>query len=163
MPADIPDDYRVSTDPRDMQLSVVHGYLTRSYWAKGIPLATVQRSLEHAMCFGVFRGSEQVGFARVITDRATFAYLADVFVLEAHRGRGLSKRLMTAILQHPDLQGLRRWMLGTRDAHGLYEQFGFTRLTNPERFMERHDPDVYETPNSELQTPNGERTPSAER
>ena len=148
-----------------MQLPVVHGYLTRSYWAGGIPLATVQRSLEHALCFGVFRGSEQVGFARVISDRATFAYLADVFILEGHRGRGLSKRLMTAILRHPDLQGLRRWMLGTRDAHGLYEQFGFTRLANPARFMERHDPEVSElrTPNFELRTASERRAPNTER
>jgi GNAT superfamily N-acetyltransferase len=139
-------EYRVSTDPQDMQLDVIHDYLARSYWAAGIPRDTVERAVANSLCFGLFQGEAQVGFARIITDRATFAYLADVFVLEEHRGQGLSKRLMTAITRHPDLQGLRRWMLATRDAHGLYAQFGFRPLKDPERFMELHAPDVYALP-----------------
>jgi len=136
-----------------VDLKVVHGFLTNSYWAKGIPLETVQRSLQNSLCFGIYlqqnqgSGSDtrQVGFARVITDHATFAYLADVFVLDEFRGRGLSKWLMECIVKHPELQGLRRWCLVTRDAHGLYEQFGFKALPAPERWMERNDndPEVY--------------------
>jgi len=103
----------------------------------------VQKSIDNSLCFGVFEGARQVGFARVITDRATYAYIGDVFILESHRGRGLGKKLMAAIMGHPELQSLRRWSLVTRDAHGLYEQFGFTSLANPQRYMERHDPDVY--------------------
>ena len=104
----------------------------------------VQKSIDNSLCFGVFEGDQQIGFARVITDRATYAYVGDVFILESHRGRGLGKKLMAAIMGHPELQGLRRWSLVTRDAHGLYQQFGFTALANPQRFMERHDPDVYQ-------------------
>lgn len=133
----------VDTDPARLDLAVVHGFLAESYWAKGIPLETVRRSIRNSLCFGLYEAGHQIGFARVVSDRATFAYLADVFVLESHRGRGLGKLLMDAVVAHPDLQGLRRWMLATRDAHGLYAQFGFTPLLSPERFMQLHDPDVY--------------------
>lgn len=136
--------YSLSARNSDMDLLVIHGYLSQSYWAKGIPLETLSRAMEHSLCFGVFQDSgEQVGFARMVTDKATFAYLADVFILEEHRGKGLSKALMTFILKHPDLQGLRRITLATRDAHGLYSQFGFQSLAHPQTFMEQWVPDVY--------------------
>jgi N-acetylglutamate synthase-like GNAT family acetyltransferase len=121
----------------------VHQFLTNSYWAKGIPLETLQRAIQHSLCFGIYQDPRQVGFARAVTDQATFAYIADVFVIEPYRGRGLSKWLMECIKGHPDLQGLRRWSLITRDAHQLYQQFGFTRLSHPEAWMEIHDPGVY--------------------
>jgi GNAT superfamily N-acetyltransferase len=136
----------ISTDPKRFDLGLIHSYLTSSYWAAGIPRDVVARSIENSLCFGVYEDGEQVGFARVITDRATFGYLADVFIVESHRGRGLSKRLMEAIVAHPELQNLRRWALITRDAHGLYEQFGFKPLPAPERWMEKHDPNVYRKP-----------------
>jgi GNAT superfamily N-acetyltransferase len=136
--------YRISTDPSELHLSVIHGYLERSYWAAGIPEEVVRRSIENSLCFGVYRDTEQVGFARVVTDRATFAYLADVFVLEEHRGRGIGKWLVEAILSHPDLRGLRRWMLATRDAHELYRRYGFSELGRPEIFMEIVSPYVAE-------------------
>ena len=136
-------DYDISTDPARLDSAVIHGYLTQSYWSPGIPRAVVERAMANSMCIGLYRGAEQVGFARVVTDKATFAYLADVFVLEPHRGKGLSKQLMAFIKSHPDLQGLRRFMLGTKDAHGLYKQFGFTELANPARMMEILQPDVY--------------------
>lgn len=140
----MPDAYEISTDPARLDLGAVHAYLTRSYWSAGIPRDVVERAAANSLCFGVYHATEgQVGFARVVTDHATFAYLCDVYVLEAHRGRGLSKRLMAAISAHPDLQGLRRFMLGTKDAHGLYSQFGFTPLANPSRMMEILRPDVY--------------------
>jgi len=136
--------YLISTDPARLDLDVIHGFLTNCYWAKGIPRDVVARSIEHSLCFGIYHGSEgQVGFARVISDFATIAYLGDVFVLESHRGRGLSKWLMECITQHPALQGLRRWILLTRDAHGLYSQFGFTPLKLVAPYMELHRPDVY--------------------
>ena len=125
-------------------MDVIHEFLTNCYWAQGIPRAVVARSIEHSLCFGIYHGSrEQVGFARVVSDFATIAYLGDVFVLESHRGRGLSKWMMECVVQHPALQGLRRWILLTRDAHGLYSQFGFTPLGSAERYMELHRPDVY--------------------
>ncbi len=133
------DGYRISTDPSELDLGVVHGYLNESYWAAGVPEDVVRRSIENSLCFGVYRGGEQVGFARVITDRATFAYLADVFVLEEHRGLGIGKWLVEVALSHPELQGLRRWMLATRDAHDLYRRHGFAALGRPEIFMERKD------------------------
>lgn len=136
-------EYVISTDPSLLDVGVVHGFLSSSYWAEGIPAEVVRRSIEHSLCFGVHQGEAQVGFARVVTDRATFTYLCDVFVAEGHRGRGLGKWLIEAIVAHPDLQGLRRWLLATRDAHGLYRQFGFDGLARPEIFMERHDPKVY--------------------
>jgi len=137
-------EYLVTTDPARVDLAVVHGYLANSYWAKDIPLEVVRRSIEHSLNFSVYHGERQVGFARVITDYATFGYVADVFVLETHRGRGLSKWLMELIVTHPDLQGFRRWILLTRDAHGLYAQFGFTPIAAPERYMERWTPNAYQ-------------------
>ena len=137
------DAYEVSSDAACLDLDVVHGYLRESYWARGIPRAVVERSLRGSLCFGVYHRGTQVGFARVISDRATFAYLADVFILPAHRGRGLSKRLLARIKAHPELQGLRRFMLGTRDAHGLYRQFGFAPPSDPSLWMEIHDREVY--------------------
>jgi N-acetylglutamate synthase-like GNAT family acetyltransferase len=137
-------EFLVSTDPARLNLDVIHGFLTTGYWAKGIPREIVARSIDHALCFGVYDGGgAQVGFARVISDFATVAYIGDVFVLDTHRGRGLGKWLMECITNHPALQGLRRWILTTRDAHGLYSQFGFTPVKYPERFMERQNPDVY--------------------
>lgn len=130
------DDYLVSTDKGKLDLSVIHGFLSRSYWAKNIPMETVRKSVDNSLAFGVYHAGKQIGFARLITDYAAFAYLADVFILEEYRGRGLSKWLMECILAHPDLQGLRRWLLATRDAHGLYSQFGFTPLNAPEKWME---------------------------
>jgi len=126
----------VTTDPSRLDLDVIHGYLVRSYWARGIPRELVARAIAHSLCFGAFAGDRQVGFARVVTDRATFAYLCDVFVLESHQGRGVGKQLMAAIMAHPDLQGLRRMTLFTRDAHGLYGQFGFRESRFLDRFME---------------------------
>ena len=134
--------YSISTDPGLLDRPLIHSFLSRSYWAGGIPRETVDRSIENALCFGVYEGTSQVGFARVVTDRATFAYLADVFVLESHRGRGLAVWLMEAIRSHPDLQGLRRWILMTRDAHGLYEKSGFRTIQDPGRCMEIVDRDV---------------------
>ena len=151
------DGYTISTDPDHLDRRVVHEFLVGSYWAKGIPREVVDRSIENSMPFGVYEGDDLVGFARVITDKATFAYLSDVFIVDAHRGRGLSKWLMEIILAHPDLQNLRRWSLTTRDAHGLYGQFGFTALAKPERHMEMLDADVYErgSPKPKAQSPNG--------
>ena len=139
------DEFVISTDPARLDLDVIHEFLTNCYWAKGIPRDVVARSIEHALCFGIYDGSRaQVGFARVISDFATIAYLGDVFVLKSHRGRGLSKWMMECITQHPALQGLRRWILLTSDAHRLYAQFGFKALKSPDRYMELHRPDVYE-------------------
>jgi len=136
-------DFEITTDPARIDLKAVHQFLTNSYWAAGIPIATVERSIKSSLCFAIYKGTGQVGFARVITDRATFAYLGDVFVLPEYRGQGLSKWMMECIMAHPDLQGLRRWSLLTRDAHALYRQFGFTEIKSPERWMERHDREVY--------------------
>ncbi len=138
------DGYKISADFSDMDLAVIHEFISHSYWAKGVPLAIQQRAIENSLCFGIFTlAGEQVGFARMITDRATFAYLGDVFVLEAHQGKGLSKWLMAFILEHPELQGLRRMLLATRDAHGLYQQFGFKALASPDIFMQLHTPNAY--------------------
>jgi GNAT superfamily N-acetyltransferase len=137
------DDYVITTDKRRLDVDVIHAYLTQSYWSPGIPRATVERAIANSICFGILRGTEQIGFARVVTDRATFAYLADVFIVEPHRGKGLAKALMRTIQAHEDLQGLRRFLLATRDAHGLYRQFGFTELGNPSRIMEIHNPNAY--------------------
>lgn len=140
------DGYSVSTDAARLDLDVIHGYLSeQSYWARKIPRATLQRGLTHSLNFGLYHdvSGAQVGFARLITDYATFAYVSDVFVLDAHRGRGLSKWLMEIVTGHPEVQGLRRWLLATLDAHGLYTQYGFKSLTEPSRFLERHFPDVY--------------------
>jgi GNAT superfamily N-acetyltransferase len=145
-------DYLISADPTKLDLDLIHKFLSEhSYWARGIPREVVARSIANSLCFGVYSVPNttpkldwcHVGFARVTTDRATFAYLADVFILPEHRGQGLSKRLMQAVLAHPDLQGLRRWMLATADAHELYRKFGFAALSRPDRFMQCHNPDVY--------------------
>jgi GNAT superfamily N-acetyltransferase len=137
------DGFRISTDPALLDRALIHEFLRGSYWAPGIPRETVDRSIEGALCFGIYEDAGQVGFARIITDKATFAYVADVFVLESHRGRGLGVWLMEAVRAHPDLQGLRRWILMTRDAHGLYEKFGFRRLEDGSRCMEILDREVY--------------------
>jgi GNAT superfamily N-acetyltransferase len=137
----------ISADNARLDVALIHRFLTESYWARGIPLETVQRAIRGSLCFGAYLGCKQVAFARVITDRATFAYLADVFVLPDHRGAGVSRQMMDAIVSHPELKGLRRWSLVTRDAHGLYEKYGFTPLANPARWMERHDPGIYERSN----------------
>ena len=139
----IKDNFVISTDKQKFDIDLIHSFLTRSYWAEGISKEIIKRSIEGSLCFGVFENDRQVGFARMITDKATFAYLADVFIIEEYQGRGLSKLLMEVIMSHPDLQGLRRFMLATRDAHGLYKQFGFIPLTNVDRWMQIHDPDVY--------------------
>jgi predicted N-acetyltransferase YhbS len=138
-------EYAISTDKGLLDVSLVHEFLRRSYWSPGIPRALVERGIAHSLCFGIYRGALQVGFARVITDRASFAYLADVFVVEAHQSKGLGKWLVQTILQHEDLQGLRRFMLATKDAHCLYSRFGFTEVANPDRLMEIHNPNAYAT------------------
>jgi GNAT superfamily N-acetyltransferase len=143
-------EYLVSTDIRRLDIRLVHDYLAnQSYWAKARPLEVVMRSIENSLCFGLYRNTgtrEQVGFARIVTDYATFAWVADVFVLPEHGGKGLGKWLMEVIVAHPHLQGFRRWVLATKDAHGLYERFGFIKLHRPERWMERPDPDMKESP-----------------
>ena len=136
-------EFAVTTDSSRFDEDMIHRVLHESYWAKGIPRDVVARSIRNSLCFAVLKRREQVGFARVVTDYVTFAYLADVFILDAYRGRGLAKFLMQCITRHPQLQGLRRWTLATRDAHGLYAQFGFTPLANQDRWMELHNPDVY--------------------
>jgi GNAT superfamily N-acetyltransferase len=136
-------EYLISTDRSKLDLARIHGFLTQSYWAEGIPIDIVQRSLEHSLPFGVYHAAQQVGFARIVSDYATFAYVGDVFILDEHRGQGLSKWLMQVVAEHPDLQGLRMWLLATRDAHGLYALAGFVPLSAPERFMVKRDPDVY--------------------
>jgi GNAT superfamily N-acetyltransferase len=137
------DGFIISTDPARIDLDVVHECLAGSYWAEGIPREVVRRSIEHSLCFGLYQDRRQIGFARVITDRATFAYLGDVFVLEAFRGRGLARWLLEVVQSHPELQGLRRWVLLTRDAHALYRQAGWSSLAAPDRYMERWFKDVY--------------------
>jgi GNAT superfamily N-acetyltransferase len=137
-------DLELSSDPARLDRALIHRYLANeSYWAAGVPQRVVERALDHSLCFGIYRGRSQLAFARAVTDRATFAYLADVFVVAEHRGRGLGKWLVEAIGRHPELQGLRRWLLATRNAHALYAQYGFKPLANPARFMERHDLEVY--------------------
>ncbi|HEX5733307.1 MAG TPA: GNAT family N-acetyltransferase [Blastocatellia bacterium] len=137
------DGYLISTDKRLLDVPVIHGFLARSYWAAGVPLEVVERSIEHSIAFGLYEANRQIGFARAITDRATFAYLADVFILEEFRGRGLGEWLIEAVMSHPELQGLRRWMLVTRDAHGLYRKSGFADLRNPASIMEKTEPAIY--------------------
>lgn len=136
--------YLVSTDPSLLDIESIHAFLTASYWAEGVPPDIVARSVEHSLPFGLYDGRAQIGFARVITDFATYAYLADVYVEGEYQGQGLGKLLMRAVMDHPDLQGMRRWLLGTRDAHGLYRQFGFTELKRPERWMEKPAPGLYD-------------------
>lgn len=134
----------IVTDRERMDVTMIHRYLSEeSYWARGIPRQLVERSIANSLCFGAFDGQAQVGFARVVTDYATFGYLADVFVLPSHRGRGVSKELLRAVMSHPDLQPLRRWHLVTRDAHALYSRFGFAPLDVPERHMSIAIPAAY--------------------
>jgi GNAT superfamily N-acetyltransferase len=140
---DTKQEYYVSTDRGKLQIDVIHNFLKDSYWAKDIPIEKLKLSIENALCFGVYNGNKQVGFARVVTDYAVIGYIGDVFILEEERGKGLSKMLMQEIVRHPQLQGIRRIILATRDAHGLYSQFGFTPLVYPERWMERARPDAY--------------------
>lgn len=134
--------YLVSTEISKLDIDVIHTFLSKSYWAQGISREVVEQSLEHSLSFGVYKDEQQVGFARVVSDYATFAYISDVFILEEYRGLGLSKWLMQAVVEHPALQGLRRWMLLTRDAHGLYRKVGFAAPARPERYMERVLPGV---------------------
>ena len=139
-------EFRIGTDPDELDVAVIHRYLsTESYWAQEIPVAVVEKAIANSLCFGIYKDNQQIGFARLVTDKATFAYLADVFVLEEYRGQGLSKWLMEVIQSHPEVQGLRRWMLMTREAQGLYEQFGWTVLDEEARMrcMQRHFKDRY--------------------
>jgi GNAT superfamily N-acetyltransferase len=138
-------EYEIDTDKRRLDLAAIHRFLSQeAYWAKGRTLEQTLTAIENSICFGVYKGRQQVGFARLVTDKATFAYLGDVFILIDHRGRGLSKWLMQTIVDQPDLQGLRRWLLATFDAHGLYGQYGFEALKFPERWMERAAQDAYD-------------------
>src|SRR5436189_6243798 len=137
-------EYEIDTDKRRLDLAGIHRFLSQeAYWAKSRTLEQTLTAIENSLCFGLYHGREQVGFARVVTDRATFAYIGDVYVLDGHRGRGLSKWLMQTIVEQPDMQNLRRWLLATKDAHGLYAQYGFETLVHPERWMERTAPDAY--------------------
>ena len=136
-------EYLLSTDKSKIDVEAVHHFLSHSYWAENIPREVVQTSIGNSLCFALYHHDKLIGFARVISDFATFAYLADVFILPEERGKGLSKWLIATIIEHPQLQGLRRFVLATRDSHGLYAQFGFTQFDKPERWMQRHNPDVY--------------------
>lgn len=140
-------EYTISTDKARLDLAIIHDFISNhSYWGRGRKIKTVERSLDHSLNFGIFKKDQQVGFARVVTDFATFAWIADVFILEEHRGQGLAKWLMKSILSHPELQGFRRWVLATKDAHELYRKFGFQELRRPERWLERPDPQMQEAP-----------------
>jgi GNAT superfamily N-acetyltransferase len=134
----------VTTDPARMDVDAIHAYLARAYWCVGIPRETVERALHHSLCFGLFDGAAQVGFARLVTDHVTFAYLCDVYVLESHRGRGLGKWLIECVMAHPCMSGLRRIMLVTNDAHELYRRFGFVEATDPQKLMEIRRPNIYQ-------------------
>lgn len=137
--------YTISTEREKLDIAVIHNFIsTQSYWGVGRPVEVVQKSIENSLPFGIYHGDELVGFARIVTDYATFAWIADVFVLEEHRGKGLSKWLMEVILNHPELQGFRRWVLATKDAQELYRKYGFQELKRPERWMERFDPNMKE-------------------
>ncbi len=133
-------EFEISTDPARLDIDVIHGFLRSSYWAAGRPRSVIERSITNSLCFGVYLAGRQVAFARVVSDRAVFAYLMDVFVVPEFQGRGISKALMRAVLEHPELQTLRVFLLATRDAHGLYAQFGFRPLTKPNRWMAIQDP-----------------------
>ena len=136
-------EFCISTDKSRIDTLLVHEFLSNAYWSEGIPLDVLKKSIRNSLCFGIYKDGKQVGFARVVSDLATYAWLADVFVIPEQRNKGLSKWLMQVIVDHPDLQGLRRFVLATRDAHLLYAQFGFREYSNPERLMSRYDPDVY--------------------
>lgn len=131
------DDYTISTDPARLDIDAIAAMLTRAYWAQGRTREMIARYVQHSLVFGIYHGEKQIGLARIVSDYTTFAWLCDVFIHEDHRGKGLGKWLMETIHSHPDLQGLRRWLLATRDAHGLYKQFGWTPLDNPERWMNK--------------------------
>lgn len=135
--------YEISTEKRRLDVGLIYDFLRATYWARDIPRTVVERSIRNSLCFGAFYDGQQVGFGGVISDLATFAYIADIFVIPEHRGRGVSKLLLRAMLDHPDLQGLRRILLATQDAHGLYAQFGFLPLTHAEHYLTIHQPDVY--------------------
>jgi GNAT superfamily N-acetyltransferase len=135
--------YEITCDKTRFDIEAIHRFLNQSYWSPGIPRSVIERAVANSLCFGVLLDGHQIAFARVITDKATFGYLADVYVLPEHRGKGLSLRLMEQIISHPDLQGIRRMLLATRDAHSLYEKFGFRPLAAPERLMEIHKPNIY--------------------
>ncbi len=137
-------EFTISTDRNRLQINQIHKFLSEeSYWAKERTREQTETAIKNSLPFGVYKGENQIGFARVVTDYATFAYLGDVFILDEFRGKGLSKWLLQTILSHPDLQGLRRWILATADAHGLYEQFGFSALKVPDRWMEKSPPNAY--------------------
>jgi ribosomal protein S18 acetylase RimI-like enzyme len=137
------DGFTVSTDPDRLDAGAIHAFLSTSYWAEGIPRELLEKALRSSLCFGLYEGGRQIGLARVITDGATYAYLCDVYVLPETRGRGLGTWLMECVMAHPDLQGLRRFSLVTRDAHELYRRFGFTALARPEGHMEIARPGLY--------------------
>ena len=140
-------EYTISTENKRLDIRRIHDFVSnQSYWAQGRAIETVQRALANSLNFGLYKNNQLIGFARVVTDYATFAWIADVFVLSEHRGQGLSKWIMEVILSYPELQGLRRWVLATKDAHGLYARFGFIPLHRPERWMERPDPNMQERP-----------------
>ena len=136
-------EFTITTERERLDVDAIHAYLTRAYWSEGVPRETVARAIANSICFGVFCGSEQIGLARVVTDSATYAYLCDVYILEEYRGKGLGTWLMECVMSHGSLQGLRRFSLATRDAHGLYRKFGFRELAKPQSQMEIHRPDVY--------------------
>jgi len=135
--------WTLSFDPRALDLDTIHGFLTTSYWSPGIPRETVARAIAGSLCVGAYRAGRQLGFARVVTDRATFAYLADVFVLDEARGQGIGRAMVRALMEHHELQGLRRWFLATLDAHGVYEALGWQPVAHPERLLEITVPDIY--------------------
>ncbi len=139
----LPPGYSLSDRHEDMQIDAIHNYLRASYWARDIPLDVMRRAIAGSLCVGLFHHGQQIGFARTVTDRATFAYLGDVYVLDGHGGQGLAKAMVTHLQAHPDLQGLRRWMLATRDAHDLYRALGWTAVDDPARLMQRHFPAIY--------------------
>jgi GNAT superfamily N-acetyltransferase len=156
------DGYVISTDRSRLNIDLIHAFLSKtSYWAIDRARDVVQCSIDNSLSFGVYKGNDQVGFARVVTDYATFAWIADVFVLPEHRGKGLSKWLMDVILSHSQLQGFRRWVLATKDAHGLYERYGFIPLHRPERWMERPDPNMQESPDYWKNDPTTKKTSEA--
>ena len=140
--------YLISTDKRKLQVKIIHDFLTNAYWSKGIKLELVKKAIHGSLCLGVYHEKNQIGFARVVTDFASFGYLADVFIIEDYRGKGLSVRLMKFILNLPELRELKSWMLATRDAHGLYSKFGFEQLKEPQKFMRRQNPKY--KPNAQL-------------
>jgi GNAT superfamily N-acetyltransferase len=150
------ENFIISDEKEKLDAEYIHDYLsTKSYWAENIPLETVKRSIDGSICFGMYENEKQIGFARVVTDKATFGYLADVFIDENYRAQGLSKWMMEIIMAYPELQGLRRWMLGTRDAHSLYEKFGFEPLENPKRIMHIYNADVYNKASGEYRVTSG--------